>query len=132
MTLHKPFCISSRLLPSLKIADGWVSLEHVGCSHDGRDVYRWYIDIPAGEFSEADLKSGCGGGATTQKMFGSLLAFLSAAAEAYSYTPRTGRESDNAELFSPAVMEWAHRHDDEIAVLQCDIEERGVVLIEDD
>lgn len=116
MTLHEPFKISSRLLPALHIEDGWLSLEHVG-NDEGRMVFRWYIDIPAGEFSEADLKSGVGG-ASIEEMFASLLSFLGAAAESYSYRLRTGRKGENEDLFPKAVMEWAYQNSDEIAITE--------------
>lgn len=63
MILTSPFEIGSRLLPSLKVGDGSLSLDYVG-NADNRMVYRWYADIPAGEFSEADLKTGMGEEAT--------------------------------------------------------------------
>lgn len=126
MKLQAPFSIGSRLLPSLKIGDGTLSLELVGCQGN-RMVYRWYIDIPAGEFSEADLRSGCQG-CTYQEMFGTLLTFLAAAAESLQYQKRTGCESENADLFPIPVVEWASAHSDEISMLQCDIEENADLI----
>lgn len=123
MILHPPFQISSRLLPSLQIGNGTVSLKYERDNREGRMVFRWFIDIPEGEFSEADLKSGVGG-ASLQDMFGSLLSFLGAAAEAYDYTMRTGRESENEDLFPKPVMEWAYQNSDEITMILDDIEER--------
>jgi hypothetical protein len=130
MVLHSPFSIGPRLLPCLKVGDGFLSLEHVNYDHEGRDVYQWYVDIPAGEFSAADLRSGVQG-CTLQKMFCSFLFFLGAAAEAVNYEKRTGRESDNADLFPPAVMSWAAEYDDELTGLAIDIEESPEPLIEE-
>lgn len=131
MQLHKPFEITPRLLPGVRIGGAWVSLEHVGYTSSGRDRYRWYIDLADGtEFSEADLKSGCQG-ASTQAMFGTLLAFLRACADGRSYAARTGRDSENSDLFPKAVGQWAEENSDEIASLQEVIEAEGAELIED-
>lgn len=127
MNLTNPFMIGPRLLPALKVGDGALSLQFVGCA-DNRMVYRWYVDIPAGEFSEADLKTGIQGGGY-QQMFGAFLAFLSAAADAAYWEQRTGRESENSDLFPEPVVEWAHQFSDELVILQCDIEDAGAVLI---
>lgn len=118
MKLHAPFSISSRLLPALKVGDGVIQLERAGNSGG------WRIDIPAGEFSEADLKSGAGGEAL-QQMFATLLDFLSAAAESYGYGLRTGCPGENVDLFPEPVVEWAYQHSDEIQMLRCEIEESG-------
>jgi hypothetical protein len=128
LTLHEPFQITPRLMPGLKVGDGWVSLEFDRATPEGRAQFRWCIDIPAGEFSEADIRSGVGG-CTYQQMFGSLLSFLGAAADAYRYE-MGGRKSENADLFPPEVNEWAYQHDDEISTLREEIE-CGAVLIED-
>lgn len=133
MTLHEPFQITPRLLPGLKIGSAWVSLEHVGYTHDGRDRYRWYVDLPQDEtgdreYSESDLRSGVQG-ATYQQMFGTLLVFLSACAEGRRYQDGTGRMSENADLFPDEVGQWAEEHSDEIDSLLYTIEEGGEVLI---
>jgi hypothetical protein len=128
MKLRDPFSIGSRLLPALKIGDAWLSLEHVGYGQYGKACYRWYIDLPDGsEHSAADL---CGHG-TTQAMFGTLLSFLGACGEGHSYQSRTGRESENADLFPSAVAEWAYQHSDEIDSLREEIESPDAVLIEE-
>ena len=124
MILHPPFSIGSRLLPSLTVGDGTLSLEQVGRDRFGRGVYRWYVDILAGEFSAADLV-GPGG---LQAVFGSLLAFLGAAAESYGYSQRSGQQGENSDLFPPAVVEWAYQHSDELSMLQCEIEESGELI----
>lgn len=129
MTLHEPFKISSRLLPSLTIGGATVSLEHVGYTADGRDRYRWYVDLPDGrEFSEADLKSGIQG-ASYQQMFGTLLVFLGACADGRQYQTRTGREVENSDLFPEPVGQWAEENSHEIDHLRYMIEEGGEVLI---
>lgn len=135
MILHSPFGIGSRLLPALKIGDGEVSLEFNDYTRDDRARYRWHINIPAGEFSEADLCSGVGGSASLQDMFCSLLTFLSAAAESHRYRIWKGADEidpdSNESLFPAEVVEWAAHHSDEISMIQLDIEESGAVLIEE-
>ncbi len=130
MLLHSPFVIGSRLLPALRIGGAELSLEWERTSHDGRDVFRWTIDLDGAEYSAADLKSGCQG-CSTQQMFGTFLAFLSACGEGVNYQSRTGRESDNADLFPPSVAEWAAAHTDELSLLCCELEESSAALIDD-
>ncbi len=137
MTLREPFSIDARLLPALTVGAGaergTLSLEHVGYD-DGRAVYKWYADVPAGEFSAADLKSGVGRTPPLQEMFGALLSFLAAAAEAYGYWTRNGmREGDEPEsvdLFPRPVVEWAYGHADELSWLALDVEERPDLIAE--
>lgn len=129
MILHSPFKIGSRLLPCVQVGGAQLSLEFVGCDQD-RMVFRWFVDLDGREYSEADLKSGVQG-CSTQQMFGTFLAFLSACGESYRYADGTGREGENADLFPPEVAEWAAQHYEEISSLQMEIEESGEALIED-
>jgi hypothetical protein len=50
----------------------------------------------------------------------SLLSFLGAAAESYRYR---GMEGENADLFEPALTQWASENADEISMAQMDMEE---------
>lgn len=132
MKLHEPFRINSRLLPSITIGDGELSLDEVGTTHEGRIVFRWYVDIPSGEFSEADLKSGCGGiGSDTQKMFAALCSFLSAAGESYRWWMSEGMNEDNKpehmSLFPLPVVEWAYQHNDELGSMAALLEEETFI-----
>ncbi len=127
MKLLPPFLISSRLLPALHVAGAWLSLEHVGYGAYGKAAYRWYIDLDGEEYSAADL---CGH-EPLQAMFGSLLCFLSACGEGVNYQERTGRDSENADLFPPSVAEWAAANTDELDMLRCEIEETEAELIEE-
>jgi hypothetical protein len=68
---------------------------------------------------DRDLRSGCQGG-TEREGMASLLSFLTAAAEAYGYTMRTGRESDNSDLFPAFITEWAYQNADEISIASFD------------
>ncbi len=120
MILHNPFTISPRLLPALQIGDGTISLETTGKTGEyGKPRWRWYIDIPAGEFTDDDF---CGWG-DAQQMFAALLDFLRAAAESYAYKLRTGHSGDNADLFPEPVVAWADQHSDELSLLAVEIEE---------
>lgn len=118
LKLKHPFAIGSRLLPELTVGDGKVSLEAIGCVGN-RLVWRWHIDTPAGEFSEADLKASptdTDNAEGTRHAFCSLLNFLGACAESYP-------DGENATLFPAEVAEWAQVVQDELAVLRCEIEE---------
>ena len=119
MQLSTPFFISSRLLPAIKIADGVISLEPV--KRAGPHIrWRWYIDLPEGEFSEADMRTSWG----TQRAFESLLGFLSACAESYRYKMSfPDSEPENLDPFPPEVAEWAYINSDEISMLCCELEE---------
>jgi hypothetical protein len=120
LNIHPPFAISARLCAALQIGEAWISLEYAGVTGDGRTRYRYHIDLP-GDFEHTadDLKSGVGGG-SLQEGFGSLLSFLGAAAEG----------GENADLFPPRVVKWAHENADEIAALGCEVEEKQGLIDE--
>lgn len=123
MTLNQPFEITSRLLPGVKIGnDSFISIEFAGETPDGRARYRYYIDTPSFDYSKQDLKSGVGGG-SLQSGMESLLSFLGAFAEARAYEDRTGRESENSDLFPDELASWAVEHSDEFSMLQCELSE---------
>lgn len=135
MQLKPHFFISSRLMAAVKISDAVVSIEILDTiTHDGRDVYNVWIDLPSGEeFNITDIQSGCQGG-TLQKGMASLLSFLGAAAEAYAHRIRIGDmelyQDSNESLFVPAVVEWAAQNSDEIACLACELEENKELILE--
>lgn len=117
MTLHSPFLISPRLMPALQIGGAWVQIEPTGRTGDyGKGVWRITLDLPDGTFYLSEDLQGHGG---LQEMFETCLSFLGAAAEAWQYGP----DSDNYDMFPPAIMEWAAQESDEIGMLQCEIEE---------
>ena len=130
MKLHPPFIITPRLMAGLKIGDAFVSIEYGGYK-EGRIAYHYCIDLPGGVEHEAtDLHSGRGGGSLQAGMV-DLLCFLGACAESLAYKDRTGSEGENADLFPRTVGEWARQNSDEIASLQCEIEESETPLIEE-
>ncbi len=125
MKLHPPFEISSRLLPSIKVGDGTISLECVGVKHN-RLAWRWFADIPAGEFSASDLYGGAwdtDNAEGTQRTFVALLSFLSACAEGIRYG-----SGENYMLFPAAVGAWAAENSDEIGSLKCQLDETPSLL----
>ena len=129
MKLDHPFEISARLLPAVRVGNSFVSIEFAGETSDGRSRYRYHIDTPEWEFTGADLKSGVGGG-SLESGTENLLSFLSACGESVAYSMRTGRESENADLFPPHVAQWCYQHSDELSMLQCEISEAENNLIE--
>lgn len=134
MRLQSPFAISSRLMPGLLIGGAWIQLEYSKRPGDnGRTRYQYWIDLPDGsEHSGDDLQSGCGRSAGLQEMFATLLAFLSACGESYSYAQRTGcdlEDTNAGEMFPLAVAEWAAQYSDELSMMQIDLEESGETYI---
>ena len=112
--------VRERFCAALQIGEAWISLEYAGVTGDGRTRYRYHIDLP-GDFEHTgeDLKSGIGGGGL-QEGFGSLLSVLGAAAEG----------DENADLFPPRVVKWAHENADEIAALGREVEEKQGLIDE--
>lgn len=132
LSLKHPFCISPRLLPAVQVGTGadsaWISLEALRVDGEGRTVFRYYLDTPAGEFSGEDLRSGCGNGGGAkglQAAFANLLSFLGAFAESRACRG----EGDNSDLFPAPLSDWAIANRDGIALLQCEIEESEEPLI---
>lgn len=121
MKLHQPFVISARLLPAVKVGNGWISLsdkdEFVIDLPDGAEY--WAINFRPGRFNRK-----------IESWFESILAFLGAAAESYVYRMRTGREGENEALFPSNVVEWAYQNSDEIDMLRFEIEGSETPLIE--
>jgi len=120
-TLYPPVFISSRLAAAVTVAGATISVEPAGgCNRDGKPEWRWYLDLPDGaEHSGAELW-GWGGSA---EMLETLLAFMGVCGEGLNYQTRTGRASENADLFPPAVAEWCAANSDELSAVQFEIEE---------
>ena len=107
-------------MPAVRIGNGWVSAEPTDTTdHMGKPVWRYAIDADGLEYEAEDLA----GWGNSREMLATLLTFLGAAAEAHDYELRTGRESDNGDLFPARVMEWAHQNIDEIAMAAYELEE---------
>jgi len=132
MTLNPPFAISARLLPALVIGGATISIERISITPDNRDRFQYFIDLIDGkQCSGDDLRSGCGGG-SIQSTFVSLLSFIDAFAEAHFYQLRSGRKSENADLFPTELAQWACENSDEISMIRLEIEEarNGSLIIE--
>lgn len=132
MIIREPCCITSRLLPGVRLSDGSeVSIRY--SKHPapaGRVRYEYLIDLADGRCHEGnDLQSGCQGG-TLREGLASILAFLGASAEAYGSHFR-GRQSENGDLFPDFIGEWAYQNDGELAMLQCMVEETRGCIEED-
>jgi hypothetical protein len=78
--LYKPFQISARLLPTLKIGNGWLSYD--------RKTYVFYLDTPEFEYEIHDFRPGCSHG--VQDCFEDMMAFFQSAIEEYTYNLREG------------------------------------------
>lgn len=122
LTLHAPLCISHRLLPAVRVGDGWVSWDpSTGTAH---------IDAPGIDYSDSTMRPGLSGrtGAPEERIaacLGAFLSFLGACAESRSYGARMHKDpmrGENSDLFPDEVGEWAEMHSDEIGMLACELE----------
>lgn len=113
MVIKSPMIITARLLPGIKVEDGFISLEPTERRGEyGKPIWKWYVDIPAGEFEGNDLM----GWGDHKGMMGDMLAFLGAAAESYP-------DGESTDLFPAPVAEWAQQNSDEISILSGELEE---------
>ncbi len=131
MELSNPISITPRLLPGLQIGGAWVAIDYADQpGRRGRIRWRWFIDLPDGaEFTGDDLQSGCQGGSLREGLE-NLLSFLGAFAEAIQYTDRTGRFTDNGDLFPAGLAEWATENSDELGTAQLEVEETAECIVE--
>ena len=128
ITLKAPCIITPRLLPGVAINGAFVSIEYAR-ANGHRQHYRYHIDLADGtEFTGDDLSSGCNH--SLQSGLESLLSFLSACGESINYETRTGRESENGDLFPRNVGEWAARNSDELSMLATELEETRDLIAE--
>lgn len=82
------------------------------------------------EYSGDDLQSGCQGGDLRGGLV-SLLSFLGACAESYSYKlRRPDSEPENLDLFPAPVAEWAYLHRTEIELTRWEVEETEDCIVE--
>lgn len=115
-TIHAPFDIGPRLMPSLKLGDdSRVSIQPQTLrDEEGRVVYRWFVDGPDGKelASGMDLRSGVGSDVDLDATFESFASFVNAWVES-----GCDPESDNGDLFPPSMWGWAEGHDVELTML---------------
>lgn len=121
MLLSSPIVITPRLLPGVRIGDAWVSIARNGITRDNRDRFDYWIDFDGQEVFGSDLCSGVGG-CSLQSALASLLSFLGAFAESIGYETRTGRDSENSDMFPAILRDWAYLHAEEFSILEDEIE----------
>ena len=86
-----------------------------------RVIFGYEISLESGfRHKSYDLKSGASrvGGSLSEGMK-SLLGFLSAAGESFSYAERRGKdgmEGENSDLFPREISEWAAQNSDELSM----------------
>jgi hypothetical protein len=128
MVLNKPFEISSRLLPAVKIGDCTISFEA------GKDWF--YFDFSDGkEFVEKNWNAGGmrrTGVEHIREAFSSILDFMSACGESYRYKmSHPDSEPDCLTLFPEEMREYCYQNSDELSMLSLDLQENGSELIQE-
>lgn len=108
-------------MKSITIGDAIIGVENTDrYTNDDRAIFKWTIGLGDEMFSEADLRSGCGGSPSELRMLETLLSFLGAAGESYRYN---GMEGESSSLFPEPVTQWAAENADAISMEQCYLEE---------
>ncbi len=115
MILKEPFRISARLLPALKIGEGWLSYD--------KETYVFYLDTPEFEYVDNDFRPGCCH--RVQDCFEDMMYFFEAAIEEYTYNLREGVQPAYGSLFPEHVTKW-------LVANECDICNIGSFLYEKD
>jgi hypothetical protein len=129
MKLHRPFRISSRLMPAVRFGYLDIALDIASHDPDGRTRYHYVIESGTETHEATDLRSGCQGG-TVAEGFVSLLAFLAAAGEAY-LNHRNGHISENSGMFPEWIEELAHHYSDELTAFREELAENPESFIEE-
>src|SRR4051812_11001403 len=99
------------------LSDAAISIEDVGANGEGRRVFRYCVTVGGDTYGASDLRSGVGHTPTEHEMLGTLLAFLSCAAD----------EGDDCDLFPVWLREWAAANQDEIDMEREEIESSAVM-----
>lgn len=102
---------------------GFVSVRFL--RFDGaRCQYQWTVYDESHEVigTGEDLRSGGMEDPNHVKMLASLCSFLTACAESYAYARRHGGDGENADLFPPAVAEWADANSDALEMVREELE----------
>lgn len=130
MILRAPMVITSRLMAGVHIGEGAdlceISIQPSGkTDHRGAPRWSYFLDIPFAGVNRTREHTGddLAGWGDAREMLGTLLSFLTACTEARSYRQRTGRDSENEDLFPDYVAEWAQQHSYELSMLSLELEE---------
>lgn len=115
MILEQPFIITARLLPGLRIGDGFLSFDP--------QTLAIYLDTPTFEHEATSFNTGAI--RSIVGCFEAILGFMSACAESVQYEARTGNKGENADLFPEQVAQWLAAHNDDINMAQCEISDES-------
>lgn len=113
MELKRPFCISGRLLPAVKIDDGWLSFDPKTCV--------FYLDTPEFEYEIDDFRPSCG--ESIQSCVEDMLSFFAAAIDNYRYYK--GDEADP--LLPKHVTKWLLERECIISDVEYDINSEDLI-----
>ncbi len=107
MILYEPFQISARLLPALKIGDGWLSYD--------KETYVFYLDTPEFEYEVNDFRPGCCH--SVQNCFEDMMYSFEVAVKEYIYTSKEGVSTTYDPLFPDHVTKWLVANEDDICYM---------------
>ena len=139
MRLKRPFEISARLLPAVRIGDSWLSMDNTKTvrTKDRRLRHTFFLDGPAfgsKGYRDDQLRSGVGQLMTAQHIvesFKSFVSFLANAAEIHRgrmrRRERLSTTTDDCS-FPPRVMAWCYQNEDVLQQLEMELE-AGVGLL---
>jgi len=117
--------ITPRLMPGMRVGDAMISCQPDRIERDelgSRRRWRYSIDAVGVTFTGTDLGApACGTGDDPRSMLAALVAFLSAAGEAYDAAG--GARPAQGWMFGPAVDAWASRNSDELTIAALELDE---------
>ena len=122
-----PLYISSRLMAALDIPGLGTCHVHAKVRTDeGRVRYSYLVEDEARNevITGEDIESGVNADVDYTDAMGTLLSFMSHAAENYRYHFVDSHGGGDGPVFGTAQDEWCFQHEDEIAMAQCDLEDR--------
>lgn len=111
MKLQHPFCISARLLPALKIGDGWLSFDP--------KTHIFYLDTPEFKYEIKDYRPGCSHG--IQDCFSGILIFFESAIQSANFYEKTDV------LFPEHVTKWLVANEYDICDMDCALDEEDLI-----
>ncbi len=129
LTIRAPMIITARLMPGVKVADGYISVAPVTIDGAGRVTWKYHIDTPDGCIgSGQEIRSGACAvpddsvlSELLPRMAETLLSFLGADADTYAAHMGMSEPTDGYS-FGARVAEWAYLNSDEITCLSMELE----------